>query len=83
MIKEAAIRKDGRVYTGHRHHNIINSTKERGLPFGYFRDGEQGFVTTTGEFVNRQEAARIALELGQVKRGEMRDPECLYSEDLY
>jgi len=75
MIVESAILKDGVIHTGRRHHNILNSAK----PFGALKNGEQGFVTDKGEFVNRQEAARIAFECGQIK--EMKKD--LYSEDLY
>lgn len=39
----------------------------------------QGFLTSTGRYVDRKEGARIAVAAGQV------DPSCthLYSEDLY
>jgi hypothetical protein len=77
MIVQAAIRKDGKVYTGRRHHNILNSV----VPFGSLKNGEQGFVTDDGTFVNRIEAARIAIECGQIK--ELSHPPYLYSEDLY
>ena len=49
MIKEAAILKDGFIYTGKRHHNILNNAK----PFGALRMGLQGFVTFEYEFVDR------------------------------
>jgi hypothetical protein len=77
MIIKAAIRKDGIIYIGKRHYNILGTV----LPFGYLRDGNQGFVTDTGEFVDRIEAARIAIECGQIK--ELKWPPNLYSEDLY
>ena len=77
MIKEAAIRQDGIVYTGRRHHNIIwdNVGKVK------FHNEEQGFVTDDGKFVDRIEGARIAIECGQIK--ELQWPPNLYSEDLY
>jgi hypothetical protein len=40
---------------------------------------EQGFLTNTDRFVNRQEAAQIAFESGQIKEETKR----LFSEDLY
>ena len=41
----------------------------------------QGFMTSTGRFVDREEGARIAIEAGQVEEGNLRG--CLFSEDLY
>jgi hypothetical protein len=52
MIVQAAIRKDEIIYTGKRHHNILGAA----VSFGYLKDGDQGFVTDTGEFVDRIEA---------------------------
>lgn len=77
MIVQAAIKKDGIIYVGRRHHNILGAAK----PFGYLKDGEQGFVTDAGEFVDRIEAAKIALECGQIAK--LGWPPYLYSEDLY
>jgi hypothetical protein len=74
MIKEAAIRKDGEVFTGKYHSDIIS----RARPFGYLRNGEQGFMTDDGKFVSREEAAKIAFECEQIS--ESKDK--LFSEDL-
>ena len=82
MIIESAIRKDGKIYTGHRHHNIIAKAEEYGLGWGGLKDGEQGFVTNSGEFVNRQDAALIALACGQIRELKYSKTE-LFSEDLY
>ena len=43
--------------------------------------GEQGFLLTTGEFLNREAAARHALASGQVSK--LMVPPDLYSEDLW
>jgi len=75
MIKEAAIRKDGIVYTGRRHCYILRDVE----PFGFLKDGEQGFVTDKGDFVNRKEAAKIAYECEQIPSPKR----ILFSEDLY
>jgi hypothetical protein len=40
---------------------------------------EQGFLTNTNRFVNREEAAQIAFDVGQIKQHTI----TLYSEDLY
>lgn len=78
-IKEAAIFYRGKVYTGHRHHNIIYDLYTE---FQTQITGEiQGFVTSTNRFVTRQEALEIAIASGQVTK-----PICgwgLFSEDLY
>ena len=75
MIKEAAILKDGFIYTGKRHHNILNNAK----PFGALRMGLQGFVTFEYEFVDRYEAAKIAWKCHQIDEKIKK----LHSEDLY
>lgn len=80
MIKEAAILKDGKIYTGYRHDVII-----RAYPPGFFISrGEecnsiQGFVTDKGKFLNRKEAGKHAYECGQINKL----INCLMSEDLY
>jgi len=69
LIKEAAIKKNGTIYTGFRHDRIIKA-----CPFGFFknpgkvRTSIQGFVTDTGEFLNRKEAGKHAFECGQTDR---------------
>jgi hypothetical protein len=76
-IKSAAIKdkKTGIVYTGINHAAIafdpdaplyeINETCKN-LLCDYF--GIQGFVTDTDVFVDRKEAAKIALACGQIKK---------------
>lgn len=49
------------------------SSKERDMEFE-----EQGFVTNSGRFVNREEALIIAQKAGQVRKGYAN--RCLYSE---
>jgi len=78
MIKEAAIRKRGKIYTGKRHHHILNAA----LPFGYLRNGEQGFVDDEGNFLTREEAAIVAIKCGQIKKLKYHKTR-LFSEDLY
>lgn len=79
-IKESAILQNGVVYTGRRHHDVIRLiTTTTGIrPV----NGEQGFVTEDGTFVNREEAAKIALESGQITKLKYNSKE-LFSEDLY
>lgn len=78
-IKEAAILHDGKVWTGRRHHNVIQKIIEELGREAAPVTGEQGFVTECGKFLDRKDAARVAFEAGQV-------PELytvLMSEDLY
>ena len=76
MIKEAAIRKNGVVFTGRRHNDILC---DKSRPFGFLRGGEQGFITDSGVFMNREDAAVLAYFYGQIKVPKDK----LYSEDLY
>lgn len=79
MIAAAAIRTaKGVIRTmppPARHHTIL-----RTMSLGSRRDAEQGFVTDTGEFLNRSAAAAHALECGQVTELPTMD---LFSEDLW
>lgn len=80
----AAIRTpDGKVYSvarPGRHHHVIASMAEAGLPAPI--RGEQGFVLNTGTFVGRREARILAENAGQIRAGMGRFDE-LYSEDMW
>ena len=78
MIKSSAIRKEGKIYTGKRHCDIIN---DYSYPFGFFKFCEQGFVTDKGIFLDRVEAGEHALECKQIKK--LSWGKNLYSEDLW
>lgn len=86
-IVEAAIRIGDRVWTGHRHHNVFHTILKETGKSAYDIEKklgirhEQGFITDTGEFLDRIEAAKIALESGQIEK--LNHPPNLYSEDLY
>lgn len=84
-IVKAAIRFQGKVYTGWRHCSIIRDIVEQ---TGCKRVcGEQGFIVGDGSvldegtFVGREEACRIAREAGQgkIKEGQ----QDLFSEDVW
>ena len=75
-IKCAAIkRSDGVIVEGRSHADCIQKS-----PYGTCKSGEssQGFVTDTGEFVDRKEAGRIAFEAGQIDKPR----DFLFSEDI-
>jgi hypothetical protein len=83
-IIQAAIRKDGIVYTmppPARHNNILHLCEELTTSGLVMARGDQGFVTNTGRFVDRIEAASIAIAAKQIE--ELKWPPSLYSEDLW
>lgn len=77
--------ESGFVICGRRHHNCIGIfAKMVGFPYDengitLMRTERQGFITNTDRFVEREEAAQIAFEAGQIKQHKI----VLYSEDLY
>jgi len=83
-IAAAAIRTpDGVVHSlppPARHHTIIGVLAQR--PGHRPADvHDQGFVDDAGEFVDRETAARVAVEAGQIERPNWGSQ--LYSEDLW
>ena len=74
MIKQAAIKYNGVLFKGKRHRDIIAA-----YPHIDLKKGEDGFITTAGMFLNREESANIAYMLGQIKSKKKK----LISEDLY
>lgn len=81
-IEMAAIRlPNGEVLTTPRpgrHHTIINNT----LGWGPEAFADQGFVTNTGEYLNRWQAWRCAEKAGQIIR-QTGPKGKLFSEDLW
>lgn len=78
-IKEAAIIHNGVIWTGRRHHNVIQKIIDEFGREAAPVKGKQGFVTECGKFLDRKEAARVAFEAGQVSKLYP----ILMSEDLY
>lgn len=66
-----------------RHGEVINFLHVLGLPYGSpDQEGEQGFVTNRGRFVDRTEAGRIVQTSGQTTtRSHCNDN--LFSEDIW
>lgn len=80
----------GIVVCGHRHGNCIDTVKSlsglRTVQFAPDGVGEsvQGFMTSNNRFVDRLEAAEVAIKAGQVYRNFLDNPRIgLFSEDLY
>jgi hypothetical protein len=65
-----------------RHHDCFRAARERGILFGEMHDGEQGFVTSDGRFVDRKQALVIAQAAGQIRRKTPPDY-LLFSEDVW
>jgi UDP-3-O-[3-hydroxymyristoyl] glucosamine N-acyltransferase len=68
----------GFVICGRRHHNCFTTVFEQKINYNKAKC-IQGFITSHDNFVNREEAAKIAFEAKQTN--EM--VEVLVSEDLY
>ena len=64
------------IYCGHRHNNILWQGRHVPRSPRY-----QGFLTSTGRFVDRKEAYMIAVKAKQIVPVD--NVELLYSEDLY
>lgn len=62
-----------------RHHHILHTMWEL-LPGSHLHD--QGFLTTTGRHVDREEGARLAVGAAQVQEQSLRAGH-LFSEDLW
>ncbi len=75
-IVSAAVKySDGEIRTGKNHASIIDSN-----PDGDLRGSDDGFVTSTGRYVGREEAMTIAKKAGQV--GETKGKPNLSAEHL-
>lgn len=69
-----------------RHHHIIHTLARQGMdiPIGSKERGHiQGFVTSEGNFVDREQAYRLAKQNGQLPEDFRRSSGILYSEDLW
>lgn len=82
MITLVAIKKDGIVYVGapgQRHNHVLCDPSR---PFGFLKNGVQGFVDESGKFYTRREAALHAFECGQLPN-DLKCPDSIISEDLW
>lgn len=81
-IISVAILQDGLIISlppPHRHHHIIRMMADAGFPTPI--KGEQGFISSKGNYVDRHLAGQIAIADGQIDC--LRWPPQLYSEDLW
>ena len=68
------------VIGGYRHGECFEAASKLGY-MAYIDQDEQGFITSTGRFVNRKEAKMIAKQAEQLIRNS--EFESLISEDIY
>lgn len=82
MINHVAIKQGDNLYIATkpcRHYHLIKLIlKEENIEFV---NGEQGFVDEFGNFINRKDAAKIAIDSGQIS--ELKWSPSLFSEDLW
>ena len=87
QVEAAAVREvSGTVYAlaqPARHHNVLHLMHERGVKPDS-SDWGQGFLLNNGRYVNRKQAAMVALRAGQIKNIPIEnDRDYLLSEDLW
>ena len=80
----AAIKIKGQIFRGNRHNDCFLSARQRfGDELKVLRD-EQGFITSTGRYVDREEGYQLQINAGiQSAQGSYVHPGTLFSEDLY
>jgi hypothetical protein len=82
-ITSSAILHNGNVFFGRKRHyeiirDIIEYTGIKRVP----GSSTQGFMTNAYQFLNREEAAHLALKSGQIKKLKFGTTQ-LFSEDLW
>ncbi len=76
----AAANKHGDcIFTGVHHHLILWQMACCGVKIG----GIQGFMSSDGKFVDREEARKIAQAAGQIVNPLSHSPKELFSEELW
>lgn len=66
-----------------RHSDIIFSASRTIVDAELIHIGEQGFLTSTGRFVNRVEAKHLAIAAGQLRDTSTYGKAELFSEDVW
>lgn len=67
----AAVSYNGKIWTGKRHGVIMQDIWAVDA-WARIHQDQQGFVTDTGEFVDRAEAGRIAFQAGQTSEQKLK-----------
>ncbi|ATW62212.1 HNH endonuclease [TM7 phage DolZOral124_53_65] len=85
-IVAAAIKMDGIVFTGTRHHRIVQDLVILGLirdmTDSRITEDMMGFIDSSGEFIDAKTALQTAIQANQIhaKRGELQ-PEDLWEDN--
>lgn len=81
IIKHAAVRSKcgNRIFLGKQHADCFYQADNIGVETSTY-SADQGFVTSRGRYVNREEGARIAAAAGQIKN---KKQTVLCSEDIW
>lgn len=83
VICAACITKEGRIFRGHRHDDAIQAAGKNGCHPSSLT-ATQGFITSKGRYVDREEAGRLQKAAGISSiQSTGYYPEVLFSEDLY
>lgn len=64
LVAAASRTPEGRVFTGPTHGEAMNEATSKLGKEIFWREADQGFLTSTGRFVSRKEAYKIAKEMG-------------------
>lgn len=78
----AAIVFEGETYVGKRHHEIIRYICERTGAKKVPGSCPQGFLTSEGRFVEREETGQIAIKAGQIEKLKYHSTD-LFSEEMW
>jgi len=87
MITHVAIRYAGKIYslpaTARHHHVLAEIEKEHpGLSYDP-QDDDEGFLTSDGVYLTREEAVDYAIQAGQISDRIKVYGDMLFSEDLW
>lgn len=81
-ICAAVLTREGAIFRGHRHDDAIMTAGKSGCHPSSLA-ATQGFITSRGRYVNREDAARLQEHAGIVSVRTKAFPRVLFSEDLY
>jgi hypothetical protein len=81
ILGPAAIKIEGKIYTGPAHFEAFEKAKNM-LGTNSLKNVEEGWITSAGTFVSRQEALKIAERSGQLTNKVLRDGDKLFYEDI-
>ena len=75
--------EDGSIICGARHFDAVMHRQMQRDGRSAWRSSEQGFIDQFGRWYDREEARKIAEQMGQIRFPDGGGPLDLYSENLY